>query len=64
MIDGGFAKAYQKTTGIAGYTLLSNSYGMLLVAHQPFTSIEDAVENGTDIVSILRVVEQVAMRKK
>lgn len=64
VIDGGFAKAYQKTTGIAGYTLLSNSYGMLLAAHQPFTSIEDAVENGTDIISVLRVVEQVDTRKK
>ena len=64
VIDGGFAKAYQKKTGIAGYTLLSNSYGMLLAAHQPFTSIEDAVENGTDIVSVLRVVEQVDSRKK
>ncbi|MHC5268764.1 fructose-1,6-bisphosphatase [Enterococcus sp. LJL98] len=64
VIDGGFAKAYQKTTGIAGYTLLSNSYGMLLAAHQPFTSVEDAVENGTDIVSTLRVVEQVSTRKK
>ena len=64
VIDGGFAKAYQKKTGIAGYTLLSNSYGMLLAAHQPFTSIEDAVENGTDIISVLRVVEQVDSRKK
>ena len=36
MIDGGFSKAYQPTTGIAGYTLISNSYGFILAAHEPF----------------------------
>lgn len=64
VIDGGFAKAYQKTTGIAGYTLLSNSYGMQLAAHHPFTSVQDAVENGTDIHSVMRLVESVEQRKK
>ena len=34
VIDGGFSKAYQKETGIAGYTLIFNSYGLLLVAHE------------------------------
>ncbi len=34
-IDGGFSKAYQPTTGIAGYTLISNSYGFVLAAHEP-----------------------------
>lgn len=62
VIDGGFAKSYQKETGIAGYTLLANSYGLQLVAHQPFTSIEDAIENGTDIVSTKRLVETVTQR--
>ncbi len=38
VIDGGFSKAYQSTTGIAGYTLLYNSFGMQLVAHQHFNS--------------------------
>ena len=38
IIDGGFAKAYQKETGIAGYTLVYNSYGLRLVAHEPFES--------------------------
>ncbi|MFW6372839.1 MAG: fructose-1,6-bisphosphatase [Thermodesulfobacteriota bacterium] len=33
VIDGGFAEAYQKTTGIAGFTLVSNSYGLLLSTH-------------------------------
>ena len=35
IIDGGFSKAYQKVTGIAGYTLVYNSYGLRLVAHDP-----------------------------
>jgi fructose-1,6-bisphosphatase-3 len=49
IIDGGFSKAYQKQTGIAGYTLIYDSYGMHLVAHEPFTSKEDAIVNETDI---------------
>ncbi|EOT51435.1 MULTISPECIES: fructose-bisphosphatase class III [Enterococcus] len=59
VIDGGFAKSYQKETGIAGYTLLSNSYGLQLAAHQPFSSIEEAVLYGTDIVSTKRLIETV-----
>lgn len=51
VIDGGFSKAYQKQTGIAGYTLIYNSYGMHLVAHEPFTSKEDAIQNERDIHS-------------
>ena len=51
VIDGGFCRAYQKTTGIAGYTLISNSYGMRLMSHQPFTSLRDAQETGQDIHS-------------
>lgn len=42
-IDGGFAKAYQRETGIAGYTLIFNSRGMALVSHQPFKSKERAI---------------------
>ena len=34
VIDGGFARAYQKKTGIAGYTLVFNSWGLLLATHQ------------------------------
>ena len=51
VIDGGFCKAYQKTTGIAGYTLIANSHGMRLMSHQPFTSLRDARETGRDIHS-------------
>ena len=51
VIDGGFSKAYQKKTGIAGYTLIYNSYGLLLAAHEPFTSAEEAVAKEVDIHS-------------
>lgn len=63
VIDGGFSKAYQPTTGLAGYTLLYNSYGMQLVSHQPFTSVEDAVANEIDIVSTKRIVDKELKRK-
>lgn len=62
-IDGGFSKAYQSQTGIAGYTLTYNSYGMVLVSHDPFTSIEDAIEKETDVHSHQVLVEQVTRRK-
>ena len=51
VIDGGFCRAYQKTTGIAGYTLIANSHGMRLMSHQPFTTLEDAQQSGRDIHS-------------
>ena len=51
VIDGGFCRAYQKTTGIAGYTLIANSHGLRLMSHQPFTTIEDALASGRDIHS-------------
>ena len=51
VIDGGFSRAYQKKTGIAGYTLIYNFYGLLLAAHDPFTSAEEAVEKEEDIHS-------------
>ncbi|MBD1221549.1 fructose-1,6-bisphosphatase [Virgibacillus halodenitrificans] len=64
VIDGGFSKAYQSTTGIAGYTLLYNSYGMQLVAHQKFTSKEDVLLHGTDVLSVRRLVDKELERKK
>ena len=51
IIDGGFSKAYQSKTGIAGYTLVSNSHGMRLVAHETFESKEDAIQRESDIFS-------------
>lgn len=59
VIDGGFSKAYQKETGIAGYTLIFNSYGLLLVAHEPFESTEAAIVKENDIHSELTVVQRV-----
>lgn len=64
VIDGGFSKAYQSTTGIAGYTLLYNSYGMQLVAHQLFNSKQEVLSNGTDVLSIKRLVDEELERKK
>lgn len=62
VIDGGFSKSYQKETGIAGYTLLSNSYGLQLVAHQPFSSVREAIEKNLDVLSTKRLVEKVENR--
>ncbi|MDN7240697.1 fructose-1,6-bisphosphatase [Planococcus sp. N028] len=63
VIDGGFSKAYQPTTGIAGYTLLYNSYGMQIVAHQHFNSKEEVLINGTDVLSVKRLVDEELERK-
>lgn len=64
VIDGGMAKPYQKTTGIGGYTLLSNSHGFQLVTHLPFTTTENAFDQQLDVISTRRVVENSAIRKK
>lgn len=63
IIDGGFSRAYQKKTGIAGYTLVCNSRGMRLVAHEPFESMEAAIINESDIFSDSVVVENFHRRK-
>ena len=62
VIDGGFSEAYRSTTGIAGYTLVFHSRGFDLVQHEPFSSPEEAVENGTDIISSTTLVELSAHR--
>ena len=62
-IDGGFSKAYHKKTGIAGYTLVSNSKGMRLVMHEKFDSAEASIQQETDIVSDTLVVENFLTRK-
>lgn len=64
VIDGGFAKAYQSETGIAGYTLVYNSYGLQLISHEPFESVEKSITEGIDIRSTTSVVEKVTERKK
>ena len=57
VIDGGFASAYHKETGIAGYTLVYHSRGFQLVQHEPFTSAEDAIQKGLDIRSTTYIIE-------
>lgn len=58
VIDGGFAKAYQDESGIAGYTLIYNSFGLILAAHQPFESTQKAIEEEIDIHSDTRILEK------
>lgn len=62
VIDGGFSKAYQPTTGIAGYTLTYHSRGLDLVQHQPFQSTELAIEKCEDIRSTTEIVENSSQR--
>ena len=57
VIDGGFAKAYHNTTGIAGYTLVYHSKGFQLVQHEPFSSTEEAIRKGLDIKSTTQLIE-------
>lgn len=62
VIDGGLSKAYQKQTGIAGYTLVSNSFGLLLAAHQPFESTQKAIEEEADIESTTQILKPNTVR--
>ncbi|MTI68447.1 MAG: fructose-1,6-bisphosphatase [Firmicutes bacterium] len=59
VIDGGFSKAYQPKTGIAGYTLIYNSYSLRLASHQPFESTDKAIKEERDVLSTLAVLEKV-----
>jgi len=63
IIDGGFSAAYHETTGIAGYTLVSNSRGMRLVVHEKFESSEKAIKDETDILSDTQEVERFKSRR-
>ncbi|MBR2860392.1 MAG: fructose-1,6-bisphosphatase [Clostridia bacterium] len=60
VIDGGFCKAYQRATGIAGYTLIYNAAGIRISAHEPFTSVENAIKNNVDVVSDTMIFEVAA----
>ena len=57
VIDGGFCRAYQKTTGIAGYTLIYNAEGIRISAHEPFRGKINAINNNADILSDTVVFE-------
>ncbi|MCI9083243.1 MAG: fructose-1,6-bisphosphatase [Lachnospiraceae bacterium] len=57
VIDGGFCETYHKTTGIAGYTLIYNSHGLRIKAHQPFESVYQALRENKDIESDSQLIE-------
>ena len=56
------SKAYHSETGIAGYTLVYHSRGFQLVQHEPFTSMQKAIEEGQDIKSSTQIVEMSTQR--
>ncbi len=60
VIDGGFSSAYQSTTGIAGFTLVSNEKGVALVTHQPFEGKQAALDHNADVHSARRILEAAA----
>ena len=62
VIDGGFCRAYQKTTGIAGYTMFFSSHGIRIAAHEPFTSRAEAVSGNLDIASHSLIIENLPQR--
>lgn len=64
VIDGGMAKAYQSVTGIAGYTLTYNSFGLILTAHKPFESKKKAIEEECDIDTTQTILKRVVTRKR
>lgn len=64
VIDGGMSIPYQKITGLKGYTLIYNSYGLVLVEHNQFKSMKEAIKNDTDIISSRKIVETNATRKR
>ena len=63
VIDGGLSKSYQTKTGIAGYTLIYNSYGLILAAHEPFESTAAAIEEEMDIHSQSMTLERSSVRR-
>ncbi len=64
VIDGGFAQPFHDKTGISGYTLVFNSYGMQIIQHEQFTSRFEAINHGGDIRSSRFLVEKVDKRLK
>jgi len=64
VIDGGFCKAYQPTSGIAGYTLIYDSYAYRIISHQPFAGRKTAIRENFDITSTTEVFERMEARQK
>ena len=64
VIDGGFCKAYQPTSGIAGYTLIFNSRNMRIVSHHPFAGRLEAIHHNHDIANDSLIFEKMDKRVK
>ena len=64
VIDGGFSKAYQSTSGIAGYTLIYNSRHYRIVSHQPFAGKWNAVHKNDDIANESVIFEKMETRMR
>ena len=64
VIDGGFCKAYQPTSGIAGYTLISTSQSYRIVAHQPFVGREKAIRDNYGIAHSTEIFERQELRQR
>ena len=64
VIDGGFSKAYQPTSGIAGYTLIYNSRHYRIVSHQPFAGRWNAIHKNDDIRNESEVFETLETRMR
>ena len=64
VIDGGFSKAYQPTSGIAGYTLIYNSRHYRIVSHQPFAGKYNAIHNNDDIQNDSEIFEKMETRMR
>ena len=62
IIDGGMSTTYRKLTGIAGYTLIFNSYGLAITSHSPFESIDSIVEKNQEMMSQKFIVEKAGRR--
>ncbi len=62
LIDGGMSTTYRKQTGIAGYTLIFNSYGLAITSHSPFESINGMIEKNYEMMSQKYIVEKLDRR--
>lgn len=63
VIDGGMSIPYQEVTGVSGYTLIYNSFGLVLVEHKEFESMSNAIKMEKDIISDRVFIETNAVRK-
>jgi fructose-1,6-bisphosphatase-3 len=62
VIDGGLNPAYGSVTGIAGYTLIYDSYSLEIAQHQRFESKQKIIDEGKDVLSFRTVCDQHELR--